>query len=140
MNATKCKMILPTWLKINQSSKSMYKWVGLRSYDDSWILPIQISKWSTSRLVRRKAHESREQGIEHRTLTGSVSALVAQVYRVDSLNSPIIMLSKIYFSFNNQHLFHACIQLSWGFFIGCNGARVKVVCIWSSELEICIFD
>ena len=54
------------------------------------------------------------QRIEHRTLTGSICALIAQVFRVDSLNSPLIMLSKICSSSNNKHIFHACIHLSWG--------------------------
>ena len=54
------------------------------------------------------------QRIEHRTLTGSICALVAQVFRVESLNSPLVMLSKICSSSNNQHVFHACIHLSWG--------------------------
>ena len=73
MNATTCKMFLPTWLKVNKSFKNKYKLDFTNSNHKN---EVQIY------LQKKIAHESREQRIEHRTLTGSVYTLITQVFKV----------------------------------------------------------
>ncbi|QHO34741.1 uncharacterized protein DS421_9g269540 [Arachis hypogaea] len=116
MELTKCNLPICNYLnecnclvKINQFPISIYA-QGLRTSKSNPQLNRVIKYFFTN------LHENYDHGwkhvIEHQTLTGSVCTLFAQVFRVDSLNYLLIMLSKICFSSNNQQIFHACIQVS----------------------------
>ena len=72
MNATKCEMLLPTWLKLTKSFKNEYELDSTNSNH----------KMQSKQTCKKKARESWEQRIEHRTLTGSVYTLITLVFKV----------------------------------------------------------